>query len=417
MTSGALVEQRIFSSAASTPIDIAGSPLPAPLRPDSTLGVLDISEYVGDFTGGVRTYLAEKARYVARRAQLRQVLLIPGAHDAIVESDGVRCYRLRGPAIPFNPAYRFMLATRSTSRIVAHERPDVIEVGSSYFAPWLIFRARRQYQAPAVWFYHANLPRLVAPRQDQEPLGRRLLARAVGWYTRRIAAAVDCTIVASDFARKDLERVGVTNVVHVPLGVDLDLFHPARHGADPGARARLGLPEGPVALYVGRFAPEKHAGRLAEEWGEVYRRTGVTLVMVGDGSLRPHIESLAGPGLVVLGYTRTRETVADLHATADFYVSPCPYETFGLAALEALASGTPVLSADNGGVSEQVVRSRAGFLYHAGEPGALLRGVETMLAADRAALGRLARAHAEGEHSWDRVFDRIFGVYGGLLGR
>ncbi len=415
MTSGALVEQRIFSSAASTPIDIAGSPLPVPLRPASRLGVLDISEYVGDFTGGVRTYLAEKARYVSRRPALRQVLLIPGAHDAIVESDGVRCYRLRGPAIPFNPAYRFMLATRSTSRIVAHERPDVIEVGSAYFAPWLIFRARRQYRAPAVWFYHANLPRLVAPRQEREAAARRILARAVGWYTRRIAAAVDCTIVASDFARRDLERVGVTNVAFVPLGVDLDLFHPARRAAD--VRARLGLPEGPLALYVGRFAPEKHAGRLADEWGEVYRRTGVTLVMVGDGSLRPRIEALAGPGLVVLGYTRTRETVADLHAAADFYVSPCPYETFGLAALEALASGTPVLSADDGGVSEQVLRSEAGILYHADEPGALLRGVEQMMAADRGALGQRARGHAEREHSWERVFDRIFAVYEGLLRR
>ena len=417
MTSGALVEQRIFSSAASTPIDIAGSPLPAPLRPDSTLGVLDISEYVGEFTGGVRTYLAEKARYVARRPNLRQVLLIPGAEDAIVESAGVRCYRLRGPAIPFNPAYRFMLATRSTSRIVAHERPDVIEVGSSYFAPWLIFRARREYQAPAVWFYHANLPRLVAPRQHQEPAARRVMARVVGWYTRQIAAAVDCTIVASDFARRDLERVGVTNVAHVPLGVDLDLFHPARRAADAAARARLGLPAGQVALYVGRFAPEKHAGRLAAAWGEVYRHTGVTLVMVGEGSLRPRLEALAGPGLVILGYTRTRETIADLHAAADIYVSPCPYETFGLAALEALASGTPVLSADDGGVSEQVVRSGAGILYRADEPGALLRGVEAMMNADRAALGRRARVHAEREHSWDRVFDRIFGVYEGLLGR
>ena len=123
----------------------------------------------------------------------------------------------------------------------------------------------------------------------------------------------------------------------------------------------LALPDGPVALYVGRFAPEKHAGWLAREWGEVYRRTGVTLVMVGEGSLRPRIEALAGPGLVVLGYTRTRETVADLHAAADFYVSPCPYETFGLAALEALASGTPVLSADDGGVSEQVAAVGGGL--------------------------------------------------------
>jgi len=119
----------------------------------------------------------------------------------------------------------------------------------------------------------------------------------------------------------------------------------------------------------------------------------------------------------VLPYTRSRETIADLHAAADFYVAPGPNETFGLAALEALASGTPVLSVDEGGVSEQVTRSGAGFLYRADEPGAILRGVEAMMDADRAALGRLGRAHAEREHSWDSVFDRIFGVYEGLLGR
>ncbi len=417
MTSAALVEQRIFSPAASTPLDIAGSPLPPLLRPNSSLSVLDISEYVGEATGGVRTYLAAKARYVAQRQHLRQVILIPGAGDAIVESEGVRCYRLRGPAIPFNPSYRFMLATRSTSRIVAHEKPDVIEVGSAYFAPWLAFRARRRYRAPAVWFYHANLPRLAAPRQHLEPLPRRMLERVVAWYTRRVAAAVDCTIVASDFARRDLERIGVTNVVHIPLGVDLELFHPARLALEVGARTRLGIPAGPIALYVGRFAPEKHADRLALMWREVYRRTGVSLVMVGDGPLRGRIEALGIPGVTLLGYTRARETIADLHAIADLYVSPSPHETFGLAALEALASGTPVLSIDGGGVAEQVTRSGAGWLYAREDPPLLAAGVEYLLGAEHGMLARRARDHAEREHGWDSVFDRIFAVYEGLLTR
>ena len=131
MTSGALVEQRIFSSAASTPIDIAGSPLPPPLRPDSSLGVLDITEFFGDTTGGVRTYLPRRRGTCRGGRTSARCSLIPGARDEILEAAGVRCYRLRGPAIPFNPAYRFMLATRSTSRIVAHERPDLIEVGSA----------------------------------------------------------------------------------------------------------------------------------------------------------------------------------------------------------------------------------------------------------------------------------------------
>ena len=205
LRSGTLADTTIFSRSAITPIDIGGTVLPARLRPSAELAVLDISEYVGEQTGGVRTYLAEKARYVGARGHLRQVVLIPGDQDAIVDTSGVRCYRLRGPAIPFHPAYRFMLATRSTSRVVAHERPDIIEVGSAYFAPWLIFRARRQHRAPVVWFYHANLPRLVAPRGPQEALPRRMLGGAVAGYTRRIAGLVNRTIVASDFARRELE--------------------------------------------------------------------------------------------------------------------------------------------------------------------------------------------------------------------
>ena len=55
----------------------------------------------------------------------------------------MRCYRLHGPHIPTQKPYRFMLATRSTTRIVAHERPDLIEVGSAWCAPWLVHLATR----------------------------------------------------------------------------------------------------------------------------------------------------------------------------------------------------------------------------------------------------------------------------------
>ncbi|MGH7580705.1 MAG: glycosyltransferase family 1 protein, partial [Gemmatimonadales bacterium] len=97
--------------------------------------MLDITEFFGDTTGGVRTYLLEKAKYVQRNPALRQVLVVPGARDEILEAGGVRCYRLHGPHIPTQKPYRFMLATRSTKRIVAHERPDLIEVGSAWCAP------------------------------------------------------------------------------------------------------------------------------------------------------------------------------------------------------------------------------------------------------------------------------------------
>ena len=415
MTSGTLLDTGLFSRAASRPLDIAGSVLPPVLRPDATMSVLDISEYVGERTGGVRTYLAEKARFVSERAALRQVVLIPGDEDAIVDGEGVRCYRLRGPAVPFHPAYRFMLATRSTSRIVAHERPHVIEVGSAYFAPWLIFRARRHYRAPLVWFYHANLHRLVAPRGAADALPRRVMASGVVRYTRRIASSVDSTIVASDFARRDLEAIGVENLVHIPLGVDLETFHPLRRVHAEATRREHQLPPGPLAFYVGRLAREKHTDRLAAAWPEVYKRTGATLVLVGDGPLRHRLAGdAAARGIVFLGYTRDRAVIADLLAAADLYVSPGPHETFGLAALEAMASGIPVLSVNAGGVAEQVERNGAGALYDEADPASFLAGAERLLGSDGAAAGARGRLHAESHHSWDAVFTRIFEVYAGL---
>ncbi|MCB9518801.1 MAG: glycosyltransferase, partial [Gemmatimonadales bacterium] len=127
-------------------------PPPQRLRPDAPFGVLDVSEYFGASSGGVRTYLLQKRRFVADHPGLRQVLVTPGAHDAVHDEPGSRWYQLRGPAIPFQPSYRFLLATRSVRRIIDRERPDLIEVGSSYFAPWVGHHARRHVEVPVVWF-------------------------------------------------------------------------------------------------------------------------------------------------------------------------------------------------------------------------------------------------------------------------
>ena len=88
----------IASAGSRASLDISRLALPPRLRPAAELGVLDITEFFGETTGGVRTYLLQKARYVQRRASLRQTIVVPGARDEILEASGVRCYRLHGPA-------------------------------------------------------------------------------------------------------------------------------------------------------------------------------------------------------------------------------------------------------------------------------------------------------------------------------
>ena len=378
--------------------------------------MLDITEFFGETTGGVRTYLLQKARYVQRRPALRQTIVVPGARDEILEASGVRCYRLHGPSVPTQKPYRFMLATRSTSRIVAHERPDLIEVGSTWFAPWLVHLATRRVDVPAVWFYHSNFPRVIAPWPETASGIRRAAAEFAWGYVRRLGRMVRATLAPSDFVARELERVGVERVVRVGLGVDLERFHPARRAVAAETRRLHGLPEGPLAMYVGRLAAEKEVDLLLDAWPEVERRTGAALAVVGDGPARRRLQRRAGSDRVHwVPYQGDRDRLADLIAAVDLVIAPWSIETFGLSALEALASGTPVLGADRGGVAETVAGSGAGAVFAAGDAGALAEQAAGLLQGDLAGLGAMGRRYAEADHGWDAVLDRLFGVYRGIL--
>lgn len=398
-------------------LDLAASALPPRLRPDAGFGVLDISEYFAETSGGVRTYLLQKARYVEARPALRQVLVLPGADDRIGGLTGVRCYRLHGPLIPLQSTYRFMLATRSMARICAHERPDLIEVGSAYTVPWLVARATDALRVPAIWFYHAHLPRILNPLGRRGDPLRRSVAFLAGGYVRAIARTVERTIVSSDFVERELAALGITRVSKVPLGVDTVHFHPGRAGRRTATRARHGLPEGPLAIFVGRLSFEKHLHTLLRAWQDVAHRTGATLAVVGSGRDERRFRLMAGPNVVFVPFQTDRDAVADLYAAADFAVTPGPVETFGLAALEAMASGVPVLAADSGGVAETVGNSGAGMRFEAGNADALSAAAQAMLAADLPSLGRIGRAYVEQHHRWDHVFDRLFAVYRDVAGR
>ena len=394
-------------------LDLSATGFPPRLRPASHLGVLDITEFYGDTTGGIRTYLREKATYVEAHPQYRQVLALPGARDAMSQSDGVRVYRLRGPTVPTQAPYRFMFATRSNRRIVTHERPDVIEVGSPGLVPWIVRLAARGLDIPVVAFYHSNFPRVFSPWPERAPWWQRAMHDLAWQYARHIDRHFAHTIVCSRFVADDLQRAGIDRVTLIPLGVDLVRYHPRRRAHRDEVRARYGLPAGPVAGFVGRFAPEKELDVLVAAWPEVYRKTGATLALVGEGPMRRLLaeRSAGAPWIRFIPYERDRERLADLLAAWDLFVAPSSNETFGLAPLEALASGTPVLSADRGGISEQVEASGAGERFASGDSGALTDAAVRLFATDLVALGVRGRAHAEAHHSWESVFDRIFALY------
>lgn len=170
-----------------------------------------------------------------------------------------------------------------------------------------------------------------------------------------------------------------------------------------------------LLLSVGRLAEEKnHAGllrafaRLAESCSDV------GLWIAGDGPLREALlRQRAALGLdervVFLG---VRHDVPDLMRAADVFVLSSRFEGFGLVVAEAMASGTPIVATDAGGVAE--VLDGAGILVPVGDDAALARGLAEAFAMDparRVAMTAAARRRALDNLDIERVVDTWLGLY------
>jgi alpha-1,6-mannosyltransferase len=390
--------------------------LPPRLRPDARLGCLDVTKYFGTTSGGIKTYLQEKGRFVATRPEYRQVMVIPGSDDQVVTDQGSRTYRLKGPRIPACPPYRFLLATRTFRSIVEHERPEVIEVGSPFLVPWLTRYANRRLGAVMTWYYHGHLPRISSPDPTAAGPLRRIGSRALGRYVRFLGDRFPTVICGSSYAARELAELGVERISVAPLGVDLVTFHPRRRGWADETRRAAGLPPGLVALFAGRFAAEKRLDVVLDAWPAVERATGMRLALLGAGPLEPRLRAHPWASRVTwLAYQSQRDRFADLLAAADILVAPGPFETFGLTVLEALASGTPVLTVDSGGGAELVTRSGAGARYQLGSAESAAAAAVELAGRDRQSLGKLGREFAERHHAWPFVLERLFEVYRSLV--
>ncbi len=381
------------------------------------LCVLDITEFFGETSGGVKTYLAQKARFVDERDDLRQVVVVPGERNDLVAQRRTSWYHVRAPRIPNLRPYRLMIDSRAVRRIIEAERPDIVEVGSHFTAPWLVVRAVATTGTPVVWFCHSNLPRILDPYPAHGSWPRRAASALSRRYLGRLSRSCRATLAPSNALAEELEELGARNVARVTLGVDVSRFQPLRRSSREATRRRLGLPaRPPLVLYAGRITREKSVDLLLDAWPSIERATAAHLVMIGEGPAKEiSMTRMRGRRVHWLPYEPDRERLADLMAAADLYVAPSVVETFGLAALEAMACDTPVLSADRGAVAEHVKASGAGTLFAAGSVESLIvRAVGVLTGQERPCAER-GHAYVSRRLSWSAAFERIFGVYEEVL--
>ena len=307
--------------------------------------VVQVANFYGPRSGGLRTAVDRLgAEYC--RAGHEVYLVVPGTRPQRVRLDsGVVRIAVPARRIPCTGGYRAVLPGPVLD-IVDGLRPDALEV-SDRFTLRSLGRWGSRHGVRTVMISHERLDRLTA-----QVLPPRIARAAADFANRRTARDYDTVLCTTAFAREEFDRIGAHNVVTVPLGVDLDVFHPRHHSAQ--LRAGWVRPDQLLLVHCGRLSVEKRADRsIATVAALCDSGIDARLVVAGDGPLRARLERQASRLPVhFTGFIEDRSQVAALLASADVALNPGPHETFGLAALEALACGTPAVVSRTSALTE-----------------------------------------------------------------
>jgi glycosyltransferase involved in cell wall biosynthesis len=217
------------------------------------------------------------------------------------------------------------------------------------------------------------------------------LARRAPWLARGVLRRARLVIAASNELAQNARGLGARDVRVIPSGVDLPVEVGAE--ADP-----------PEVLYAGRLSPEKGILELVEA------AAGLNLVVAGDGPLRSRV-----PG--AQGFV-PHDELQRLYARAAVVACPSRREGFGVACLEAMAHGRPVVATAVGGLRDLVIDGETGLVVPARDPAALRAALERLLGDPelRHRLGEAGRRRAGEGFSWPAVTDLTLAAYAEAAG-
>ncbi len=356
--------------------------------------------------GGIENHVKVLAEAQARAGHNVIVLVTArGPRTTIEDLGGVRVIKAgRFATVASAPL------SLSLPIILARLRPDITHLHFPYplgeAAQALLGRSRR-----TVITYHSDIVRQQGLLRLYRPLLWHVLAKA-----DRIIATSPNYIATSPYLQRFADKC-----VIIPLGVDVDRFQQADPAQVAAIRAKGG--QRPILLFVGRLRYYKGLDDLLRAMAllrDTQDHPTATLLICGSGPMEAAWRALTQ----ALGLTEQvhflgdvpEETLPALYHAADLYVLPANSraEAFGVALLEAMAAGLPVISTEVGtGTSYVNIHGETGLIVPPRDPERLAQAIATLLSdpALRQRLGRQAQARVHAEFSQATMIERVLALY------
>jgi alpha-1,6-mannosyltransferase len=379
--------------------------------------IVDLTQFYSPVSGGVKRYLHEKIDYIQNcTSKDKHVLIVPGKKTTVRARGRARVYTIRSPLVSRTAQYRALLNLRAVERILRNERPDIIESGDPYQLGWKAVRAGRELKIPVIGFYHSHFPEAYL-RSSAKLFGKTATRRVMKLsraYVRKLYNQHAATLVASERLARVLRDWGVRNVRVLSLGVNIDIFRPDKSDVE-ATRASLNLkPSQKLLLYVGRLAKEKNTTTVFRAFEVLERRrpNEFDLLVIGDGAQRSQLRKLKArcKNVSSIRYCAEPNELARYYRAADLFVHPGVQETFGLAALESQACGTPVVGIRGSAMDDLIFHEQTNWARE-NKAEALADAIEQMSEKDLSRLGQQAAERAAQSHAWPWIFERLFCIY------
>ncbi len=388
----------------------------------------------GDKTGGMNVYIRELAQELGRRGIQVDIYTRRTSEDEseidISLGANIRVIRIAaGPKLILDPLDIYPYLSQYTSSLIAFTmkhglRYDLI-YSHYWLSGWVASKLREIWGVPFVQMFHTlgHMKNRIAPvnapalTSDLRVTTENYVAR---WASRIIAATPAEQAQLLWLYRADRRKIDI-----VPPGVNLDRFKLISMNQ---AKSNLGIPlDTNLLLFVGRIEPLKAVDTILEALSLIRQDNPDLLANLqfsviggrpghsstGELSRLERLSLSMGLGNIVkfLG-AKDQELLPDYYAASVGVIMPSDYEFFGMVALEAMASGTPVIATEVGGLAYLVRHEETGFLVPARDSLRLSKYITALLVnpEKRKQMGLTAAGLAQ-RYTWSAIADQLLNIF------
>jgi alpha-1,6-mannosyltransferase len=367
----------------------------------------DINTFFQASDGGIRTFYGEKIEWFKKHPEHRYILVTADAANRIDQvAPNVLIVTVFGLKKIIGKDRFLLIDYPRILRLIRKTKPDVIEAGDPLFTSEFSYFLKRlgRFKGLLSCFHHTDPVRTyVLPwaRDEDTHFIRKSLAFLSQKHFTFFHKHYDCGLVASRAMKKNLEAQGLANLEVFPLGVK-EMFK---------NNARLRKQRERTILYAGRLEREKGIHLLQKALPQLLDHGDVQVSVMGKGREEDFFKRYEHPRLNYLGYLSSREDVVSVFNRHAIFLAPGPFESFGIAATEAMANGMVVVGPDAGGIGELLQSINSPFVFKRDDSDSFYRAILRALSCDMESQSTRSIKRAEDFLAWEEAMDIIIGFY------